>query len=195
MSKAQSIIEQFYQEEQARLSDEATFSPLDISISSADMALISTIAKRFNKDRSLLAREALSHALLDMFSAIDPVERKILAKESDELASSIATEVAEDQGLPKLEVSGTNWVAQDKNCVKAERKAEKEKLKSQAINHQESPEVESEPVTFTEEPSQQTEEVEIEAGLDTEEPVSELTTAQDNSDESVATESPESIFA
>lgn len=144
MSKAQSIIEQFYQEEQARLSDEATFSPLDMSISSADMALISTIAKRFNKDRSLLAREALSQALLDMFSALDPVERKMLAKESDELASSIAAEIAEDQGLSSLEVSGTNWVTQDRNCVKAERKAEKEreKTKPQEATAQQSTEVE-----------------------------------------------------
>jgi hypothetical protein len=99
MSKAQSIIEQFYQEELSRLSDEATFSPLDISISSADMAMISTISKRFNKDKALLAREALSQALLDMFSALDPVERKMLAKDADELAMSIAAEIAEDQGL------------------------------------------------------------------------------------------------
>jgi len=195
MSKAQSIIEQFYQEEQARLSDEATFSPLDISISSADMALISTIAKRFNKDRSLLAREALSHALSDMFSAIEPVERKMLAKEADELASSIATEIAEDQGLPKLEVSGTNWVTQDKNCVKAERKAEKEKLKSQAVSNQLNPEVEEEKPAFTEEPSLQAEEVEIDVNMDAEEPVSEFTTTQESSDESETTESPESIFA
>ncbi len=136
MSKAQSIIEQFYQEEQSRLADEATFSPLDISISSADMAMISTIAKRFNKDKALLAREALGQALQDMFDALDPVERKMLAKDSDELALSIAAEIAEEQGLDKLDVSGTNWVMQDKNCVKAERKAEKEKAAQQKVAQQ-----------------------------------------------------------
>jgi len=133
MSKAQSIIEQFYQEEQSRLADEATFSPLDISISSADMAMISTIAKRFNKDKALLAREALGQALQDMFGALDPVERKMLAKDADELGVSIAAEIAEEQGLDKLEVSGGNWVMQDKNCIKAERKAEKEKAKQQEM--------------------------------------------------------------
>ena len=133
MSKAQSIIEQFYQEEQSRLADEATFSPLDISISSADMAMISTIAKRFNKDKALLAREALGQALQDMFGALDPVERKMLAKDADELGVSIAAEIAEEQGLDKLEVSGGNWVMHDKNCVKAERKAEKEKAKQQEM--------------------------------------------------------------
>ncbi len=133
MSKAQSIIEQFYQEELSRLADEATFSPLDISISSADMAMINTIAKRFNKDKALLAREAVSQALLDMFSALDPVERKMLAKDADELGMSIAAEIAEDQGLDKLEVSGHNWVMQDKNCIKSERKLEKEKAKQQNL--------------------------------------------------------------
>lgn len=131
MSKAQSIIEQFYQEEQSRIADEATFSPLDISISGADMAMISTIAKRFSKDKALLAREALGQALQDMFDALEPAERKMLAKDADELAVSIAAEIAEEQGLDKLEVSGTNWVMQDKNCIKAERKAEKEKAKQQ----------------------------------------------------------------
>ncbi len=131
MSNTLSIIDLFYQEEKKRLADEATFSPLDISVSSADMALISTIAKRFSKDRSLLAREALSTALKDMFSALDPVERKMLARDADELASSITAEIAEEQGLSGLEVSGSNWVMQDKSCVKAERKAEKEKASQQ----------------------------------------------------------------
>ena len=192
MSKAQSIIEQFYQEEQARLSDEATFSPLDMSISSADMALISTIAKRFNKDRSLLAREALSQALLDMFSALDPVERKMLAKESDELASSIAAEIAEDQGLGSLEVSGANWVTQDKNCVKAERKAEKEreKAKPQEVSRQQSPTAEMPQTDSTNEASQQIEEIEAEPIED--EVASEL---EASVEATVETEAAESIFA
>lgn len=131
MSKAQTLIEQFYQEEMERKAQEATFTPLDITVSSADMAVISTISKRFNKDKNLLVREAVSQALLDMFSALEPVERKMLAKESDELAKSIAAEIAEEQGLDQLEVSGTNWIQQDKNCVKEERKAEKEKALQQ----------------------------------------------------------------
>ncbi|MFT6154284.1 MAG: hypothetical protein ACJA0E_002075 [Bermanella sp.] len=132
MSKAQTLIEQFYQEEIARKAEEATFTPLEITVSSADMALISTISKRFNKDKNLLVREAVSQALLDMFSALEPIERKILAKDADELAKGIAAEIAEDQGMPSLEVSGTNWIQQDKNCVKEERKAEKEKTMQQA---------------------------------------------------------------
>ena len=132
MSKAQSLIEQFYQEEQQRMAEEATYSPLEISTSSADMAIINTISKRFNKDKTLLVREALSQALLDMFSALDPVERKMLAKDADELAQSIAAEIAEEQGLDSLEVTGNNWVQQDKLCIKAEKKAAKEEADRQA---------------------------------------------------------------
>ena len=126
MSKAQSLIEQFYQEEQERQAQEATFTPIDISVSSADMAIINTISKRFSKDKNILVREALTQALVDMFSALEPVERKMLAKEADEQAKSIAAEIAEEQGLDSLEVSGTNWIQQDKACVKAERQAAKE---------------------------------------------------------------------
>lgn len=131
MSKAQSLIEQFYLEEQKRLADEATFTPVDMSVSNADMAIINIIARRFNKDKSTFVREALSQALLDMFSALDPVERKMLAKDADELAQGIAAEIAEEQGLSSLEVSGINWVAQDKLCIKDERKAEKDKMAQQ----------------------------------------------------------------
>ncbi len=197
MSKAQSIIEQFYQEEQSRLADEATFSPLDISISSADMAMMSTIAKRFNKDKALLAREALGQALQDMFDALDPVERKMLAKDADELAVSIAAEIAEEQGLDKLEVSGNNWVMQDKNCVKAERKAEKEKAKQQVMAASQ---------VLAEEPAAQMPEVEemndetMEAEEATEEQVeTELTDNTDVETEDAETEdevgSSQSIFA
>lgn len=128
MSKAQSLIEQLYQEEQQRLADEAAFTPLDMTVSAADMAMLSTIAKRFAKDKSLFAREALGQALMDMFSALEPAERKMLAKEADELANSISAEIAEEQGLSSFSVNGTNWVAQDKACVREEKKAEKERL-------------------------------------------------------------------
>lgn len=125
MSKAQSLIEQFYLEEQERQAAEASFTPVDLTISSGDLAMLTTIAKRFNKDKSLLVREVLSQALIDTFLALDPVERKMLAKEADELANSIATEIAEEQGLNEVEASGTNWVQQEKTLAKEERKAEK----------------------------------------------------------------------
>lgn len=195
MSKAQSIIEQFYQEEQARLSDEATFSPLDMSMSSADMALISTIAKRFNKDKALLAREALSQALQDMFSALEPVERKMLAKESDELANSIATEMAEDLGMAHLDVSGTNWVMQDKNCIKAERKAEKEKAKQVASKQIPSDDI-AEPEM--EEPSEVIEESVAEEPIESNDASSDTSYVQDSVEENEdeqAQSNPESIFA
>lgn len=129
MSNTQSLIEQLYQEEQKRLADEATFTPLDMSVSAADMAMLSTIAKRFGKNKSLFAREALTQALVDMFSALEPAERKMLAKEADELANSISAEIAEEQGLSDFEVTGVNWVGQDKACVREEKKAEKERQK------------------------------------------------------------------
>ncbi|EAT13160.1 hypothetical protein HF888_06700 [Bermanella marisrubri] len=125
MSNAQSLIEQFYQEEQELKAQEATFTPLDLSVSSADMAMINIISKRFNKDKQVLVREALSQALIDMFNALEPVERKMLSKEADEMANSIAQEIAEEQGLDQLEVTGTNWAQQDKQAAKDEKKAEK----------------------------------------------------------------------
>ena len=201
MSKAQSIIEQFYQEEQTRLSDEATFSPLDMSMSSADMALISTIAKRFNKDKALLAREALSHALEDMFSALEPAERKMLAKESDELASSIAVEMAEDLGMSQLDVSGTNWVMQDKNCIKAERKAEKEKAKQEAATHKVSsneavePELEEEPSEMIEEPISEETMESTETSNEESANTSDLQDSEEETEEEQAQSSHESIFA
>ncbi len=132
MSNTRSLIEQFYQEEKERMAAEAAFSPVDIAITSSDMAIANTIAKRFGKDKSVLLREVLSQALIDIFSAIEPAERKMLAKEADELAHSIATEIAEEQGLKEIEVTGTSWIQQDKACVKAERKAEK--LKAEKLN-------------------------------------------------------------
>jgi len=160
MSKAQTLIEQFYQEEIERKAQEATFTPLDVTVSSADMAVISTISKRFSKDKNLLVREAIGQALLDMFSALDPVERKILAKDADELAKSIATEIAEEQGLDSLEISGTNWVQQDKNCVKEERKAEKELAQQQAMAAKMvlSPDTSTEDTSSSQEPELHTEE-------------------------------------
>ena len=154
MSKAQSLIEQFYLEEQERQAKEATFTPVDISVSSADMAVINTISKRFNKDKGVLVREALSQALIDMFSALEPVERKMLAKEADEQAKSIAAEIAEEQGLDHLEVSGTNWVQQDKLCVKAEKQAAKKEAElakqaaPQTMNQEAEEEVEEESSTL-----------------------------------------------
>jgi hypothetical protein len=164
MSKAQTLIEQFYQEEIERKAQEATFTPLDVTVSSADMAVISTISKRFSKDKNLLVREAIGQALLDMFSALDPVERKILAKDADELAKSIATEIAEEQGLDSLEVSGTNWVQQDKNCVKEERKAEKELAQQQAMAAKMvlSPDTSTEDTSSSQEPELHTTEADTE---------------------------------
>lgn len=180
MSKAQSLIEQFYQEEQQRMAKEATYSPLEISTSSADMAIINTISKRFNKDKTLLVREALSQALLDMFSALDPVERKMLAKDADELAQSIAAEIAEEQGLDSLDVTGNNWVQQDKLCIKAEKKAAKEEADRQAqmadkvLGHQEeAPVMEIEEAEETDVYSESTDTNALEEETDQEEPIAE----------------------
>lgn len=184
MSKAQTLIEQFYQEEIERKAQEATFTPLDVTVSSADMAVISTISKRFSKDKNLLVREAIGQALLDMFSALDPVERKILAKDADELAKSIATEIAEEQGLDSLEVSGTNWVQQDKNCVKEERKAEKELAQQQAMAAKMvlSPDTSTEDTSSSQEPELHT------AEADTEDDSSAPLESSDTSESPEATE-------
>lgn len=145
MSNTKSLIEQFYQEEQQRRASEATFTPLDLLISAADMAMLSTISRRFNRNKEQFARDALSNALIDMFSALEPGERKMIAKEADELAGSIAAEIAEEQGLKNFEVTGTNWVNQDKTCVREERKMAKQSNKE----GNQSEEEESTPVAET----------------------------------------------
>ena len=197
MSNAQNLIEQFYQEEQERLAQESTLTPINVSVSSADMAMINTISKRFNKDKSQLVREALSQAILDMFSALEPVERKMLAKDADELASSIAAEIAEEQGLPSLEDNGINWVAQDKQCVKDERKAEKDAQKKQEELAEQilaDLEAKNEPV---QESTSMDEELVSEAESQTEEASSEETTQFTADTETEAEEAPStnSIFA
>lgn len=200
MSKAQSLIEQFYLEEQERIAQESTFTPIDVSVSSADMAMINTISKRFNRDKNQLVREALSQAILDMFSALEPVERKMLAKDADELANSIAAEIAEEQGLDSLEVTGTNWVQQDKQCIKDERKAEKEQQKQQdmlaqqILAEQQETAIESKTETFeAPELSESSEEIE----RDTTSEISEdAPFAEDNNEDSgERTPSSNSIFA
>lgn len=199
MSKAQSLIEQFYQEEQERIAQESTFTPIDVSVSSADMAMINTISKRFNKDKNQLVREALSQAILDMFSALEPVERKMLAKDADELANSIAAEIAEEQGLDSLEVTGTNWVQQDKQCIKDERKAEKEQQKQQEMlaqqilaEQQETAIESNEESNESPELSDSSEETELTTTTETSE---DAPFAEDNDDSNDHTPSNNSIFA
>lgn len=189
MSNTHSLIEQLYQEEQKRLANEATFTPLDMSISAADMAMLSTIAKRFGKDKSLFAREALTQALVDMFSALEPAERKMLAKEADELAQSISTEMAEEQGLSDTSVTGTNWVSQDKACVREEKKAEKERMKrEQELKNDTAMTAEtnmSDAAATQEEEAIQTE-VESESEQTTEEPLVQSTESNNSEADSMA---------
>lgn len=197
MSKAQSLIEQFYLEEQERQAAEASFTPVDLTISSGDLAMLSTIAKRFNKDKGVLVREILSQALIDTFLALEPVERKMLAKEADELAMSIATEIAEEQGLNEVETSGTNWTQQEKAIVKEERKAEKTmaELKAQieaevraelAEQHTTAQEEQAEMVEVQEEP---------EAPFETETSSENLFEAQESETEAAEESQHNSIFA
>ncbi len=193
MSNTQSLIEQLYQEEQQRIADEATFSPVDLSISAPDMAMLTTIAKRFGKDKGLFAREALGQALVDMFSALEPAERKMLAKEADELAGSIAAEIAEEQGLSELNLAGTNWVAQDKACVREEKKAEKERAKklekAQAMTNE---------TTMSEAAADQDSEDEVEDDAESmmtaADPANEQTSDMNETAESQAEPAPASIF-
>lgn len=195
MSKTQSLIEQFYQEEQQRLADEAAFTPLDMTIGAADMAMLSTIAKRFAKDKSLFAREALAQALVDMFSALEPAERKMLAKEADELANSISAEIAEEQGLSSFTVNGTNWVSQDKACTREEKKAEKERL-LQAQKEQQAQQTVAAETTMSEaaEITQSTSEETIEMAEENSQEVESATIEETTEQENSAVEAPSSIF-
>lgn len=137
-----SIIDSLYQKEEERKAQESTFTPVNVSLKASDVAMLSTIAKRFNQSRDMLSRDALSQAIRDMFSTLKPDERKLLAREADELTNSLAAEIAQENGFEYSDKDST-WVTEDRACVKAEKKLAKEMEAKKAVAVEESPEPES----------------------------------------------------
>lgn len=135
-TSTQSLIDRYYQEEQAQREKEQSLASLTVRLDAADLSMLNIVAKRFRKTRDDIVQDLLSNALVDLFARIDASERKLMARDADEAAKSIADEIAEENGVHSIEFKTGVWATHDRNITKIERK--KAKLvthESAADNH------------------------------------------------------------
>lgn len=118
----QALIERYYQEERDQKLREQTLADINLKIEPADLALLTVLSKRFNKSREEVLKDLTASALTDLFSAIDANERKLLARDADDQARSIADAVAEDNGVTEVESKPNFWTQLDKTLVRQEKK-------------------------------------------------------------------------
>lgn len=124
-TSTQSLIDRYYQEEKAKREMEQTLATVTTRLDASDLAMLSIIAKRFHKSREEVAQEILSSALVDLFARVDASERKLMARDADEAAKSIANEIAEENGVHSIEFKGGAWGNHDRTVTKLERKKAK----------------------------------------------------------------------
>ena len=136
LTSTQSLIDRYYQEEQAKREKEQALAALTVRMDANDLSMLSIIAKRFQKNRDEIAQEVLSNALVDIFSRLDASERKLLARDADDSAKAIAHEIAEENGVHSIEFKAGVWAGHDRNITKLERKKAKQAAESQAIAEQ-----------------------------------------------------------
>lgn len=121
-TSTQSLIDRYYQEEKAQREKEMTQAALTVRLDANDLAMLNVIARRFRKTRDEVAQEVLSNALVDLFARLDAGERKLLARDADEAARSIADEIAEENGVRNVEIKTGVWANHDRQITKLERK-------------------------------------------------------------------------
>lgn len=138
ISSTQSLIDRYYQEEKAQQEREQSLAALNLHLDANDLAMINVIAKRFNKTRTQLAQELLSSALVDLFSRVEAGERKLMARDADESARTIANEIAEENGLKNLEIKTGLWANHERQFTKLERKKSKQPEAVEAQDSQDS---------------------------------------------------------
>jgi|TARA_B100001059_G_C17824669_1_gene580605 hypothetical protein len=126
LTNTQALIDRYYTEEKARKAQALTHASLNLQLDANDLAMLSTIAKRFGKSRTDLAKDVLSHALIDLLTQLEPSERKLIARDADEMGSSMAREIAEENGLKEIDHKPNVWTAHDRSITKAEKKRAKE---------------------------------------------------------------------
>jgi hypothetical protein len=126
LTNTQALIDRYYTEEKARKAQALTHASLNLQLDANDLAMLSTIAKRFGKSRTDLAKDVLSHALIDLLTQLEPSERKLIARDADEMGSSMAQEIAEENGLKDIDHKPNVWTAHDRSIAKAEKKRAKE---------------------------------------------------------------------
>lgn len=125
-TSTQSLMDRYYQEEQAQREKEHSLASLKVRLDAADLSMLNIIAKRFRKTRDELVHDLLSSALIDLFARIDASERKLMARDADESAKSIADDIAEENGVHTIEFKSGTWATHDRNITKIERKKAKQ---------------------------------------------------------------------
>ena len=101
-TSTQSLIDRYYEEEKAQRELEQTLASFTMRVDANDLAMLNMIARRFRKTREEVAQEVLSNALIDLFARVEAGERKLMARDADDAARSVANEIA---GKPGLEIS------------------------------------------------------------------------------------------
>jgi len=126
LTNTQALIDRYYTEEKAKKAQALTRASLNLQLDANDLAMLSTIAKRFGKSRDDLAKDVLSHALIDLLTQLEPGERKLIARDADEMGNSMAREIAEENGIKDIEHKPNVWSGHERTIAKAEKKRAKE---------------------------------------------------------------------
>lgn len=127
----QSLLDRYIDEEKALQERQQSLAALTVHLDANDLAMLNTISKRFNKNRAEVAEELLANALIDIFTRFESGERKLLARDADEMARSLANDIAEDNGLREIAVKTTVWAGHDREATKIERKLAREQANQQ----------------------------------------------------------------
>ena len=124
-TQTHALIGKYYEEERELREKELSLAELKLRLDANDLAMLGMIARRFRKGRDDVAQEVLSSALLDLFSCIDAAERKLMARDADDAAKSIADNIAEENGVRDVEFRTGYWTQQDRQITKIEKQREK----------------------------------------------------------------------
>mgnify|MGYP000400236051 CR=1 FL=1 len=145
LTNTQALINRYYTEEKAKKAQALTRATLNLQLDANDLAMLSVIAKRFGKSRDDLAKDILSNALIDLLTQLEPGERKLIARDADEMGNSMSREIAEENGLKDVDHKPNVWTGHERNIAKIEKKRakeledalKKEKLAQKAANFKE----------------------------------------------------------
>ena len=134
LTNTQALIDRYYTEEKAKKEQALTRATLNLQLDANDLAMLSIIAKRFGKSRDELAKDVLSNALIDLLTQLEPGERKLIARDADEMGASMSREIAEENGLKDIEHKPNIWTGHERNIAKAEKKRAKELEEARKAN-------------------------------------------------------------
>lgn len=193
-TSTQSLIDRYYQEEKAKREMEQTLATVTTRLDASDLAMLSIIAKRFHKSREEVAQEILSSALVDLFARVDASERKLMARDADEAAKSIANEIAEENGVHSIEFKGGAWGNHDRTVTKLERKKAKLDDEAEAAIEAEVQKRVAAALAASEQPAAEEETVFEETTLE-ETAVEEMSSADIQTEDSAEESEPASMFA